>query len=204
MLLGDDERAAPAMGRRGFLGFAAAALSAAAVPSITGMATVAPVLLGSSPVEAAPLVGSVRRIALHNINTRESFDGVYWADGNYKPEALKKLDVLLRDHRAKQVCRYDPRLFDLLARVHNTLDSDEPFDVICGFRSRRTNAMARRRSRGVAKESYHTRGMAIDIRLPDAELRAIAEIAKSMHGGGVGFYPRSGFVHLDVGPVRTW
>lgn len=203
MLLGDDERAAPIMGRRGFLSFAAAALSAAAVPSVV-TATVAPVVLGASPVEAAPLVGSVRRIALHNVNTRESFEGVYWADGNYKPDALKKLDVLLRDHRAKQVCHYDPRLFDLLARVHASVDSDAPFEVICGFRSRRTNAMARRRSRGVAKESYHTRGMAIDIRLPDAQLRGISEVAKSMQVGGVGYYPRSGFVHLDVGPVRTW
>lgn len=204
MLLGDDERAAPGIGRRGFLGFAAAAFSAAAVPVATSAVTVAPVLLGSSPVEAALLVGSVRRIALHNINTNERFDGVYWADGAYKADALKKLDVLLRDHRAKQVCRYDPRLFDLLARVHGTVDSDAPFEVICGFRSRRTNAMARRRSRGVAKESYHTRGMAIDIRLPDAQLRGIAESAKAMQGGGVGFYPRSGFVHLDVGPVRSW
>jgi uncharacterized protein YcbK (DUF882 family) len=204
MLLGEDERAAPNMGRRGFLSFAASALTVAAVPSIVGVATVAPIMLGSSSAEAAPLAGSVRRIALHNINTQESFDGIYWADGNYKPDALKKLDVLLRDHRAKQVCRYDPRLFDLLARVHGTLNSDEPFEVICGFRSRRTNAMARRRSRGVAKESYHTRGMAIDIRLPDTQLRAIAETAKAMQGGGVGFYPRSGFVHLDVGPVRTW
>lgn len=203
MLLGDDERAAPAMGRRGFLSFAAAALSAAAVPSVV-TATVAPVLLGASPAEAAPLVGSVRRIALHNVNTRESFEGVYWADGNYKPDALKKLDVLLRDHRAKQVCHYDPRLFDLLARVHASVESDAPFEVICGYRSRRTNAMARRRSRGVAKESYHTRGMAIDIRLPDAQLRGISEVAKSMQAGGVGYYPRSGFVHLDVGPVRTW
>jgi uncharacterized protein YcbK (DUF882 family) len=191
------------MGRRGFLSFAAAALSAAAVPSVV-TATVAPVVLGASPVEAAPLVGSVRRIALHNVNTRESFEGVYWADGNYKPDALKKLDVLLRDHRAKQVCHYDPRLFDLLARVHASVESDAPFEVICGYRSRRTNAMARRRSRGVAKESYHTRGMAIDIRLPDAQLRGISEVAKSMQAGGVGYYPRSGFVHLDVGPVRTW
>jgi uncharacterized protein YcbK (DUF882 family) len=203
MLLGDDERAAPHMGRRGFLSFAAAALSAAAVPSLV-TATAAPVLLGSSPVEASPLTGSVRRLALHNVNTRESFDDVYWADGNYKPEALKRLDVLLRDHRAKQVCRYDPRLFDLLARVHASVESEAPFEVICGYRSRRTNAMARRRSRGVAKESYHTRGMAIDIRLPDAQLRGISELAKSLQAGGVGYYPRSGFVHLDVGPVRTW
>ncbi|SMH58473.1 DUF882 domain-containing protein [Azospirillum agricola] len=203
MLLGDDERAAPAMGRRGFLGFAAAALSAA-VPVVTGAVTAAPVLLGSSAAEAAPLAGPIRRIALHNINTNDRFDGVYWADGNYKADALRKLDVLLRDHRAKQVCRYDPRLFDLLARVHQSVGSDDPFEVICGFRSRRTNAMARRRSRGVAKESYHTRGMAIDIRLPDAQLRGIAETAKAMHVGGVGYYPRSGFVHLDVGPVRSW
>lgn len=219
MLLGDDERAAPAMGRRGFLGFAAAAVSAAvpvasgAVTSVaasvvtggvvTGV-TAAPVLLGSGSAEAAPLAGGVRRLSLHNINTNERFDGVYWADGHYKPDALRKLDVLLRDHRAKQVCRYDPRLFDLLARVHQSVGSDDPFEVICGYRSRRTNAMARRRSRGVAKESYHTRGMAIDIRLPDTQLRAISETAKAMQGGGVGFYPRSGFVHLDVGPVRSW
>ncbi|MDQ0531758.1 DUF882 domain-containing protein [Azospirillum picis] len=168
------------------------------------MATVAPVLLGSGTAEAAPLTGGVRRLALHNINTNERFDGVYWADGHYRPEVLRKLDVLLRDHRAKQVCRYDPRLFDLLARVHQAVGSDQPFEVICGYRSRRTNALARRRSRGVAKESYHTRGMAIDIRLPDAHLRGISEIAKGMQSGGVGYYPRSDFVHLDVGPVRSW
>lgn len=205
MFLGDDERAAPQMGRRGFLGFAAAAFGTAVTTTVaTGAATVAPVLIGSSPVQAAPLVGSVRRIALHNMNTNEHFDDVYWADGHYKPEALRRLDVLLRDHRAKQVCKYDPRLFDLLARIHQTVGSDEPFRVICGYRSRKTNAMARRRSRGVAKESYHTRGMAVDIRLPDTELRAIAQVARGMEAGGVGYYARSGFVHIDTGPVRTW
>lgn len=203
MHLGDDERAAPVMGRRGFLGFAAAALSAA-VPAVSGVVSVAPVLMGASPADAAPLAGGVRRLSLHNINTNERFDGVYWADGQYRADALRKLDVLLRDHRAKQVCRFDPRLFDLLARVHQSVGSDDPFEVICGYRSRRTNAMARRRSRGVAKESYHVRGMAIDIRLLDTELRAISQAAKGMQSGGVGFYPRSGFVHLDVGPVRSW
>ncbi|PWC95273.1 hypothetical protein AEJ54_07260 [Azospirillum sp. Sp 7] len=181
-------------GRRGFLTFAAAALTALAVPA----------LVPAAPALAAPLAGGVRRLTLHNINTNEQFSGVYWADGAYRPDALKKLDVLLRDHRAKQVGRYDPRLFDVLARLHQTLDSDEPFRVICGYRSRRTNAMARRRSRGVAKESYHTRGMAIDVMLPDVELKAIATAARSMEAGGVGYYPRSGFVHIDTGPVRTW
>ena len=198
MLLGSDDRAAPMngreTGRRGFLTFAAATLTALAVP----------ILVPAAPALAAPLAGGVRRLALHNINTNEQFSGVYWADGAYRPEALKRLDVLLRDHRAKQVGRYDPRLFDVLARLHQTLDSDEPFRVICGYRSRRTNAMARRRSRGVAKESYHTRGMAIDVMLPDVELKAIATAARGMEAGGVGYYPRSGFVHVDTGPVRTW
>ncbi len=199
MPLGDDDRKAPEIGRRGFLTFAAAALTTFAAPALV---TGAPAQ--AAPLSGAPLVGGVRRIALHNINTNERFDGVYWADGAYRADALKRLDVLLRDHRAKQVCRFDPRLFDALARVHQTLDSDEPFRVVCGFRSRRTNAMARRRSRGVAKESYHTRGMAVDVMLPDVELKAIAEVAKGLGAGGVGYYPRSGFVHIDVGPVRTW
>lgn len=194
MLLGDDDRKAPEIGRRGFLTFAAAALTTFAAPA----------LVTGSHAQAAPLAGGVRRIALHNINTNEHFDGVYWADGAYKADALKRLDVLLRDHRAKQVCRFDPRLFDTLARVHQTLGSDEPFRVVCGYRSRRTNAMARRRSRGVAKESYHTRGMAVDVMLPNVNLKSIAQVAMNMEAGGVGYYPRSGFVHIDVGPVRTW
>ena len=198
MLLGTDGRATPQsgreVGRRGFLSFAAAALASMAAPA----------LVTGGAAQAAPLAGGVRRIALYNINTLESFDGVYWADGAYKADALKRLDVLLRDHRAKQVCRFDPHLFDLLARVQRVLDTNEPYRVVCGFRSRRTNAMARRRSRGVAKESYHTRGMAVDVALPGVELKAIAGAAKSLAAGGVGVYPASGFVHLDVGPVRTW
>lgn len=194
MLLGEEDRAVPHIGRRGFLTFAAAAMTAA----------VAPVLVTAAPAEAAPLAGGIRRIALFNINTNEHFEGVYWADGAYKADALRRLDVLLRDHRSKQVCRFDPRLFDVLARVQQTLDTDEPFRVVCGFRSRRTNAMARRRSRGVAKESYHTRGMAVDVVLPDTGLHAIADAATRSGAGGVATYARSGFVHIDVGPVRSW
>lgn len=194
MLLGEEDRAVSHLGRRGFLTFAAAAVTA----------VTAPVLMGAASAEAAPLAGGVRRVALFNINTNEHFDGVYWADGVYKADALRRLDVLLRDHRAKQVCRIDPRLFDVLARVRQTLDTDEPFRVVCGFRSRRTNAMARRRSRGVAKESYHTRGMAVDVVLPGTGLHAIADAATRSGAGGVSTYGRSGFVHIDVGPVRSW
>ena len=196
MRIGDEDDSAPTMGRRGFLGFGLAALTAAMVP---------PVLLAPTAAEAAPLMGaSVRRLALHNINTGDHFDDVYWANGAYRPDALRKLDVLLRDHRARQVCRTDPRLFDVLWQVRQKLDSAETFKVICGYRSRKTNALARRRSRGVAKESYHTRGMAVDVVLPDRNLKAVAQQAMALESGGVGYYPRSGFVHMDVGPVRHW
>ncbi len=195
MRFGDEDDSVPTIGRRGFLSFGLAALAAAAAPPLLFPAT----------AEAASLSGaSVRRLALHNINTGDRFDGVYWANGAYRPEALRKLDVLLRDHRAQQICRTDPRLFDVLWEVRQRLESTEPYQVICGYRSRKTNALARRRSRGVAKESYHTRGMAVDVVLPERNLKGIAQQAMALEAGGVGYYPRSGFVHMDVGPVRHW
>ena len=196
MRFGDEDESAPMLGRRGFLNLGLAALAAATVP---------PLLLSPATAEAAPLLGaSTRRLALHNINTGERFDEVYWANGAYRPDALRKLDVLLRDHRAQQICRTDPRLFDVLWQVRERLDSDEAYQVICGYRSRKTNALARRRKRGVAKESYHTRGMAVDVILPERGLKAVAQQAMALEAGGVGFYPRSNFVHMDVGPVRSW
>ena len=195
MRSGDENGSTPLVGRRGFLTFGLTALAAATVPSILSPAT----------AEAATLAGGpVRLLALHNINTGERFDDVYWANGAYRPEALRKLDVLLRDHRAHQVCRTDPRLFDVLWQVRQKLDSNEPYEVVCGYRSRKTNALSRRRSRGVAKESYHTRGMAVDVMLPERNLKGIAQQAMALQSGGVGYYPRSGFVHMDVGPVRHW
>lgn len=193
----DEDVQAPALGRRRFLTFGLVAATAATASSI--------ILAPGAATAAVPQTGgSVRRLALHNINTGEHFNDVYWANGAYRQEALRKLDVLLRDHRAGVVQRFDPRLFDVLSQLHDRLDSHDPFKVICGFRSRKTNAMARRRSRGVAKESYHTRAMAIDITLPDRNLKGVAQEAKSLHAGGVGYYPRSNFVHVDTGPVRTW
>lgn len=195
MTVSREASAAPVLGRRGVLGFRLAAAVAAVVP---------PVLLSSAPAEAAMPAGGVRRVALRNINTGDVFDGVYWANGAYRPDALRRLDVVLRDHRANVVGRFDPRLFDALCQLQQRMGADEPFEVVCGFRSKRTNAIARRRSRGVAKESYHTRAMAVDIHLPGHSLRGLAETAKSLGAGGVGYYPRSGFVHVDTGPVRHW
>lgn len=181
--------------RRSFLKLAFGAVACAAGSSA---------LMLPKAAAAFTMDGSVRRLALVNRNTLERFEGVYWSNGAYVQDTLRRLDVLLRDHKANQVCRFDPKLFDVLWQVQQRLDTTEPFEVVCGYRSRRTNALARRRSRGVAKESYHMRGMAIDVRLHERSVRAIAEEGKALAAGGVGVYQRSGFVHLDTGPVRTW
>lgn len=196
MSVDQDGVARPAVGRRSFLNLGLSAIAAAAASSV---------LVPAAPALAVPAGPSVRRLSLLNINTRETFDGVYWsAETGYARDALQKLNVLLRDHRANQVCKYDPGVFDVLWQVRQTLGSTEPYEVICGYRTRRTNAMSRRRSRGVAKESYHIRGMAIDVRLADCDIRSMSHAAIELGRGGVGTYPRSGFVHLDTGPVRAW
>lgn len=193
----DEDRSSPrpTLGRRSFLHTAIAVAATASLP----------LAVPGSAAWAAPAVRVGRRtLCLHNINTGERFDGAYWADGAYVRDALKRLNVLLRDHRGNAVGRMDPRLLDVLWQVQQRLDSCEPYEIICGFRSRRTNAAKRAASRGVAKDSYHTKGMAVDVRLPGRDLGGIAEQAMAMRTGGVSVYRRSGFVHLDTGPVRTW
>lgn len=181
--------------RRGFLRLMTTACAAASAPS----------LILSGGAEAAVMGIPERRLNLHNINTQETFSGVYWRNGIYDVDAMQRLNVVLRDHRANKITRMDPKLFDALWDVSHGLDADdEPFKVICAFRSRQTNNAKRKTARGVARESYHTRGMAIDVALEGRSLRAVATEAKSLAAGGVGVYNRSGFVHLDVGPVRTW
>ncbi|CAM3956880.1 hypothetical protein SHAQ108633_04775 [Shewanella aquimarina] len=98
----------------------------------------------------------------------------------------------------------DKRLFDLLFSLKQTLQVDEDFHVISGYRSPKTNQMLASRSSGVAKKSYHMKGMAMDIALPDVNLKDLRDAAISLKLGGVGYYPSSGFVHVDTGPVRTW
>lgn len=180
--------------RRGFLRWMTSACVAMSAP---------PLVLAGGSANAA-LGFSERRLRLHNINTMEDFDGAYWRDGKYLPDALQTLNVVLRDHRANKITKMDPKLFDALWDVSHGLDADEPFKVVCAYRCRQTNNAKRRVARGVARESYHTRGMAVDVALEGRTLRAVAGEAKALSTGGVGIYNRSGFVHLDVGPVRSW
>jgi uncharacterized protein YcbK (DUF882 family) len=145
-----------------------------------------------------------RVLSIKNINTRDEFEGVYWRDGGYEPEALQRLNEVLRDHKAEKIADFDPRLFDLLHELGQDLKSTEQLQVISAYRSPRTNALARRRSRRVARNSYHMKGMAVDLRVPGISALKVRNAARALKTGGVGYYRRSSFVHVDVGPVRYW
>lgn len=159
---------------------------------------------------AAPLAGrharrGVRELSFANLHTGESLSKVpYWVDGRYQPDAINALDVLLRDFRTGEVYRMHPHLYDAIYALDRRLGGRRTFGVISGYRSPKTNAMLRRTSTGVAKHSYHMRGMAIDIQMRDLKLDVLYRAAKSLRAGGLGKYPRSNFIHFDVGPVRYW
>src|SRR5262245_21445993 len=154
--------------------------------------------------QAATITGGKRSISLANLHTGENLRSTYWENGQYVPEALAEIDRNLRDFRTGDVHPIDPQLVDLLHDLKLKMRSKAPFEVISGYRSPATNAMLASESRGVARKSFHLRGMAIDIRLPDRDLRQLRKAALHMRRGGVGYYPKPGFVHVDVGPVRTW
>jgi len=148
--------------------------------------------------------GFAHTLALYNTHTHESLITTFWRDGRYIPRALASIDHILRDHRTDQVRKIDPRLLDLLAMLTARLGARDPIQIVSGYRSPATNEALRRRGRGVAKNSLHTSGKAVDIKLPDITLATLRREALELRAGGVGYYPRSGFVHLDVGDIRSW
>jgi uncharacterized protein YcbK (DUF882 family) len=145
-----------------------------------------------------------RTLAFYNTHTGERLQTTYWEAGQYVGEALGRIDHLLRDHLANETKEIAPRLLDLLWAINSRLDSRQAFHVISGYRSNSTNAYLRAHSSGVADNSLHTVGQAIDIRLPGRDLRSLRKAAVDLQGGGVGFYPKSDFVHVDIGRVRYW
>lgn len=145
-----------------------------------------------------------RKVAFHNLHTGEELEAVYWDQGDYVPDALHAVNHVLRDYRTGDIHPIEPRLLDLLDTLSAHVETRAPFQVISGYRSPKTNAMLHARSHGVAEHSLHMKGMAIDIRLQDVDLERLHQAALSMRSGGVGYYPSSDFVHVDVGPVRRW
>lgn len=151
---------------------------------------------------AVPNAGRVLR--LQNAHTGEKFSGEYWYNGRYIPDAFGQIKMLMRDHRVNEQFPIDPRLMDILYVMQNRLRTTTPYNVLSGYRSPATNARLRRMSEGVARNSLHMTGQAIDLRLPGVKLATVRKSAIDLKSGGVGFYPRSDFVHIDTGRVRHW
>lgn len=147
---------------------------------------------------------NLREVALINLHSGENFKGVYYADGRYQPESLAQIAGVMRDHQSGSTHEIHADLIDLLAKLQARLNTGAPIQIISGYRTIETNEMLALASRGVARNSYHLEGMAADIRVPGRGLRQVRDAALNMKSGGVGYYARSNFVHVDVGPVRRW
>lgn len=185
------DKTTTALTRRALLGaFAASAVAAA--PTFTSAAGF---LRGS---------GDIRRLRMYSGRTGERIDMIYWVEGHYIKDAVKEVNHFMRDWRTDQVKSIDIRTIDIMAAAHNLMDVDEPYMLLSGYRSPKTNAMLRSRSRGVAKNSLHMKGQAADLRLSTRSVSQMARAAAACRGGGVGRYSRSNFVHMDCGTVRTW
>ncbi|MFQ5988829.1 MAG: DUF882 domain-containing protein [Candidatus Methylomirabilales bacterium] len=182
----------PTINRRGFLSFVGLAICgfAAGLPQLRRVATA---------TEARE-----KSLSFHSLHTGENLEITYWVDGSYVPEALKQVDYILRDWRTGKIHTIDPALLDYLFDLRRAMDSTAPFNVISGYRSRETNEMLRKKSSGIAKNSLHLRGKAIDVSLPGRDLASLRKTAIAMKRGGVGYYPRLNFVHLDTGRFRKW
>lgn len=145
-----------------------------------------------------------RRIFLKNMHTGESVNTVYFSQGEYLSDSLDEISKVMRDHRRNEVLPMDPVLLDVLHSVHALVDAPYGIELFSGYRSPATNAALRASNGGVAKKSFHMFGKAADIRIPGVELSHVRNAALTLRSGGVGYYRRSGFVHIDTGRVRSW
>ncbi len=193
MLLSKDEtrrHARVACTRRGFI--------------LTGTGLAASLLL--LPLPSLANSPQERKLSFHNTHTGEDASVVYWAEGSYVAAGKREIDEILRDHRTDEIYPIDTDLLDLLYLLKAAVKGQgkQAFEIISGYRSPATNAALRKNSTGVAKRSYHMQGKAIDIRLPGCDLKNLHTAALAMQAGGVGYYPGSNFIHVDVGPYRSW
>jgi len=170
---------------------------------VMGLAVAATVTVASLMATNALAVPGARTISFFNPRTKQNLTVTYKRYGQFIPSAMRKINYMLRDWRTNQVVRMDPKLIDLLWEIHSGLGSRMPIEVLSGYRSPKTNAMLRRRSRAVSRYSRHMFGMASDVRFPDIALQKLRDFAMIKQRGGVGYY-RGSFVHVDVGSVRHW
>ncbi len=161
-------------------------------------------LLAFSGAHAGILHMNERKLTFLNLHTSERVQATYWAEGDYQTDGLLAIEKVLRDHRTGEAYPIDHDLLDLLQLLQYKMGSQREFHVISGYRSPKTNELLSARSGGVAKQSLHMLGKAIDIRLPGHALADLRNAALSLEAGGVGYYPKSDFIHIDTGHFRQW
>ena len=177
------------LNRRNFLIRSSAAALAVTFPTIS---------------QSATKQSSEKTLAFLNLHTNETLTCCYWNNGQHDGNALAEINYILRDHRSGEVAPIDTQLLDMLHKLQQLTDSNSPFHIISGYRSAKTNEKLRRTTKGVAKRSLHMQGKAIDVSLPDVKLATFRDAAISLNVGGVGYYTKSGFLHLDTGRPRNW
>jgi uncharacterized protein YcbK (DUF882 family) len=171
---------------------------------LTSLTAAAMTLAAPGAFASVTAPGRGRELSFYNTHTGEKLAATFWSDGNYLDDGIEAISWLLRDHRASVAGPMDLKLLDLLYQLQASVDYKGEFHVISGYRSPSTNEMLAKRSSGVAKRSYHMLGQAIDIRLPGFDTRQLRKAAIELKAGGVGYYSKSDFVHVDVGRVRYW
>ncbi len=186
--------ASPDQNRRRFLQLGAMASACLLVNPSLALAR-APLSLSSS---------KMKELTFRNLHTDEKLRVTYWKNGAFDRSAMAKIYHILRDFRTGDVYPISANLIDLLHDLQSKLRTDSSIEIISGYRSPQTNATLRGQSDGVARQSYHMKGLATDVRMEGVSLRRLQTTALFMGRGGVGFYPKSDFVHIDVGPVRRW
>lgn len=154
--------------------------------------------------KSEPVVDDLRRLNLYNINTFEYLDITYYKNGKYLDKGLSQINQIMADRRSGEVITMNTDLLNTLYKIQTLSNSDKPIDIISAYRSPTTNSKLTESKRGVATHSYHTLGQAADINIKGLSLVRIREIAETLQAGGVGYYPGSDFIHVDVGPLRTW
>lgn len=190
----DLQEMKPDEGRRKILHFAAAGAAGLLLPEA---------VLAHS--RASHLREEMERVLkIFNPQTGEYFKAAYWVDGKYIPDAIKRLNHVLRDHHNDEVARMDKRLVDALYKLSQRLGTSKPIQVTSAYRSLETNRLLARRGYQVAQDSFHLKGKAVDIIVPGRSVAEVNKAALSLRTGGVGYYPSRGHVHLDVGPLRKW
>ena len=141
---------------------------------------------------------------MYSGRTGERLDTIYWIEGEYIGEAIREINLFMRDWRNGKAVQMDTRTIDIMAAAHNLMDTTQPYMLLSGYRSPETNAMLRSQSSGVARNSLHMRGQAADLRVDGRSVSQVARAAAACRAGGVGRYSGSNFVHMDCGDVRTW